>query len=365
MRKILSKFLMIIMLFTLFPTSVLAQTITAITNDYNDLAINYVQFDRLDLTKAEISTTGNIKVSRGTFPQVQNGKTPEDGLVYPHVVIYYEGPLTWGTANRTATENAKLGITSVNGSITMRFPKMATLSDGTKADILIDISDIKVGASAKPETIDNNTKVFFPLINSGIVVENPPNFQYICGGPRTVLDDVTSTLTRAQFTHTNNTTIKVVKPGTTTPIDTSKYPTMLFGAYDLDVQSADIATGKESSEQYAGLYSEGFELLSGFNSPLYLTENTLCVVETVNGNTKIRGTMIDGSTTNSGFVASANPAGFSVKWSGSQNSSATIIGSTMGTTLSNFANVAVTATSGEGGSIEKSGNTSYLINSQI
>ena len=112
------------------------------------------------------------------------------------------------------------------------------------------------------------------------------------------------------------TTVKIVEERTQTAID-SKYDSLMVKFLDLDVIDHSIAHDKTAAERFAGSYSEGIALVSGWKSPIYRTADTTTVMETVGGNQKIRGTKAADGTITSGFIGSAAPQGYSYIWYGS------------------------------------------------
>ena len=153
--------------------------------------------------------------------------------------------------------------------------------------------------------------------------------------------------------------MKIVYRGTNTPIDANKYPNVITKWTDLDVVDHLIATNKSDATRYAGHYSEGIGLVSGYRSPFYVTPDTLVKIDTVDGNQRIRGSGKDGGTIRSGGYFEASAQGFTWTWYGSTGKD----GDGMGSTIHGSPEVSVLATAGAGGSITPAGGSSHPLNS--
>ncbi len=292
------------------PAVSMAQTGLATTADEKDLPTNYVSLQRFDLKDADSFTSTNPKVQlTDQWVHAATGHTPP---VYTFAkALYYKGPLNWGTANRTKTADAKLKPNSIPGEFTFRWNNIARLTDNRTADLQLVLSDWVYNVGAQPESVKNADRDMYVLLagnNLGTnIVDCPPRKGFL----NTDAVEV-STTTSVKMT------FRVLEHGTDTPIDAQKYPTMLFGVVDLDQQDYSIAGEKSDAQKYAGKYSEGVGLLSGFLSPIWLTAGTLERIDTVDGCQKIRGTVEDSTNTLvSGFAAGVAPQEFSFIWYGS------------------------------------------------
>ena len=141
-------------------TAVNAQTGLSSTSSYNDLPVNYVQIGTLDMNSATFTTT-NSKIKKvNNYPYETS-----DGLVTVNTIVY-NGPLTWGTANRSSSADASLGTTNVDGTFSLRYSNAATLPDGTKADVLLTFSEWKIYSGARPSSVSANQSIYMSIINA-------------------------------------------------------------------------------------------------------------------------------------------------------------------------------------------------------
>lgn len=370
-----------LLLFTLFtigagvPTYGATKDLRVTYDRFQELPENYAKITGLPLQEAEITTTnGNIHKYNG---YVGNNQTEKRDFV-----AYY-GAVKFGTRNRNDTSNAVTKANEVKGNITLRWRNRAILSDNTKADVKVVVSGwtFSLGKNQNSK-IGNDTKVYVPILQSS--GPNSKATELCTASPRTKYSvnngTTANSLAGACITTKCNVKIQILQSGTDTPVDEAKYPRLLFGFRDLDVEDTTIAKGKSAAERYNGPYAEGVELISGFESPVALAKKsdsnkamqTLEKVMTVGENLRVcgdgakmeaynkaTGTSGDNGTYYSGFISPVQPQGFSFKWTGSIS----ISGKMMGTALWTQPEVAVKATRGEGGSIQKEGLTTYIINS--
>lgn len=292
------------------PLPSMALTDLSTTMNENDLPTNYVSLKRFDLKDADSFTSTNPKVElTNEWVHAATGHTPP---VYTFArALYYKGPLKWGTANRTKTEDAKLKANSIPGEFTFRWNNIAMLTDNRTADLELVLSDWVYNVGALPDSVKNPDRDMYVLLagnNLGTnIVDCPPRKGF---ANTDAVEVSTTTSVRMTF--------RVLEHGTDTPIDPGKYPTMLFGVVDLDQPDYSIASEKTDAKKYAGKYSEGVGLISGFESPLWLTAGSLERFDYVDGNQKIRGTTEDDTNTLiSGFAAGVRPQEFSFIWYGS------------------------------------------------
>lgn len=358
-KRIMSLIMLIIMVFTLVPSETLAQTGFTITNSTNDLGVNYANiYPRIGTGSATFSSTNSaLKVDHNNFVFYDTSSNTERQY---DTTLYYEGKLNWGTANRTSTADAVLGVTTVPGTATFRMTNGASLADGTKADILITFKDIKIAVGAIPEGANPNATVKVPLAYSSTETSI---MMHVATHPRT--GNARTTCLQTSFGVEETVTITLVKTGTNTPIDESQYPTVLFAMRDLDIPDYTKASGNTPAQNCAGRYAESCALVSGFQTKLYKTASTQTVNDTVDGSTRIRGLTGDDDemTMDTGFIATASTQGFTYTWRASRPSTGQD-GAMTGTTFNYLPNVSVKAAAGTGGSIEKAGEKSYIINSK-
>ena len=297
--------------------------------------------------------------------------------------VAYYGTVKFGTRNRNDTSNAVTKANEVKGNITLRWRNRAVLSDNTKDDVKVVVSGwtFSLGNNQNSK-IGKDTKVYVPILQSS--GPNSKATELCTASPRTKYSvnngTTANSLAGACITTKCNVKIQILQSGTDALVDEAKYPRLLFGFRELDVEDTTIAKGKSAAVRYNGPYAEGVELISGFESPVALAKKsdsnkamqTLEKVTTVGENLRVcgdgakmeaynkaTGTSGDNGTYYSGFISPVQPQGVSFKWTGSIS----ISGKMMGTALWTQPEVAVKATRGEGGSIQKEGLTTYIINS--
>ncbi len=357
------------------PASAATKDLTVTYNQFEDLPENYVRIIGLPLNEATFTTTNsNIKKFNGYIGNNQTSKRD---------FIGYYGTVKYGTKNRTETADASTASNTISGTITLRWSNQALLSDNTKADVKVVVSNWKFNLGKRTNSnITDSTKVYVPILQEAIAGSNET--ELCSSSPRTSCSTntgtKTDTLTGAAIQAECQVKIQILKSGTDEAIDSTKYPRMLFGFRDLDVADSSLASNKTAAVRYNGAHAEGIELISGFESPVCLAQKTntnpsmqtLVKASTVGNNLRISGdgakyetynnatgTTGDDGTYYSGFISPVTPQEFTFKWTGS----VTTTGKMLGTALWSQPEVAVKATAGEGGAIEKEGTTTYIINS--
>ncbi len=356
------------------PTSAATKDLTVTYDKFEELPENYVRIIGLPLKSATFTTTNsNIKKFNG---YVGNNQTTKRDF------IAYYGTVKYGSKNRTETADASTAANSVSGTITLRWNNQALLSDNTKADVKVVISNWKFNlGKCTNSKISSSTKVYVPILQESSAGSN--NTELCSSAPRTSYSTNSgtnnTTLSGASIQAECQVQIQILKSGTEEAIDPTAYPRMLFGFRDLDVADSSLASNKSASVRYNGAHAEGIELISGFESPVCLAKKsntnpsmqTLVKVSTVGSNLRVSGdgakyeaynkatgTTGDDGSYYSGFISPVTPQGFTFKWTGS----VTTTGKMLGTALWGQPEVAVKATAGEGGTIEKEGITTYIIN---
>ena len=333
--------------------AVFAETdIEIVREDYDALPVNHVEIGELKFEDGELSGSSDDFCAKEFYDSISTNISERN-------CIAYYGKVNWGTSNTTESADAKMSKTDIPGSFTLRFADKATLSDGSKADVLFEFSDWEVWLGAKPDTVKDSDKVYIIILKPN---ENG-DIMLTTGMPRTDAgeEDALQTTIKQKI----KVTAKIVESGTDKSID-EKFDNMLMGFVDLDVHDNSIASGKTDKERYEGEYAESIELVSGYSSPLLTASEatTKVDIETANGNVKIHGNAGDEDTLDSGFVCPVAPQGYSYYWYGSHNYNKAVKGlSCMGTKLAQLDKVSVGASAGTGGSIEKEGSTSYALNS--
>ncbi len=356
------------------PTSAATKDLTVTYDKFEELPENYVRIIGLPLKSAMFTTTNsNIKKFNG---YVGNNQTTKRDF------IAYYGTVKYGSKNRTETADASTAANSVSGTITLRWNNQALLSDNTKADVKVVISNWKFNlGKCTNSKISGSTKVYVPILQESSA--GSINTELCSSAPRTSYSTNSgtkdTTLSGAAIQAECQVQIQILKSGTDEAVDSAAYPRMLFGFRDLDVADSSLASNKSAVVRYNGAHAEGIERISGFESPVCLAKKsntnpsmqTLVKPSTVGSNLRISGdgakyesynnatgTTGDDGSYYSGFISPVTPQGFIFKWTGS----VTTTGKMLGTALWGQPEVAVKATAGEGGTIEKEGVTTYIIN---
>ncbi|MBQ3281615.1 MAG: hypothetical protein IJH41_04335 [Eubacterium sp.] len=322
-----------------------------VTNDYSELPVNNVKIGSMDFDDAEF-TSLDSRIKKGDFQYYQNGEAVNAPTIY---WVSSTAP-KFGTTSATSTADAKLGSNSISGDIfTLKFAGAATLPDGEVADVLLTFSDLWFGLS-KNVNGTTGSKYYYPIIKAG----SDGNTVY-CNTSIGTSTKNSGRIKGLSAATRIRTTMTIVDPDTDEPVDEMDY---ILGFRDLDVQDNTSATGS-NVDRYAKHYSEGIGLISGFGEPAYLTEDTLIRQDTWDNVTKLRGTANSSSGIKSGFDIPVSTAGFSYYWYGTRvfATSNQTPGGAMGTTFGISPEVDVLASSGAGGTIEKEGERSYLVNS--
>lgn len=336
-----------------------------VTNgQYQNLPKNHVQINELKIEDAQFTTTNN------QFELVDNTNGQISG-VGEGSGIYYHGPVTYGTANRTSTADAVTATNNISGSFSLLFTDGATLSDGKSANVKITISDIyfELGANTGVQTST-------PYII--LMKDYDGTFEYKTSAPSITPENGTTAAntTGADIGTKYKVTIEILDKETNSPIS-SDYEQMLYGTYDVDLFDKLVAGNKTRVEKFDGEYSESVILKSGFAGPVALAPNTSDPLNTnflktqnANGDLRILGDGAkyqanvdaggsggDVNTFNSGFIVPVNPQGFSFYW----NASSVATGEA-GTSVYTLPKPKVLASAGANGTIEKPGTTEYVLN---
>lgn len=322
------------------------------TNNYSQLPVNNVQINYLNFNTAEFTSLNSV-IKKGSFQYLI------DGAAQSCTSIYWTSSTApkFGTSNATSTANANLGSNTVSGNLfKLRFKNSATLPDGTKADVLMVFSDLYFGLS-KNTNGTTGSNYYVPIIR----ITSAGAGRY-CNSGVGINTNNSGRLMSVRSATRIKTTVKIVQPGTETAVQDMQY---ILGFRDLDVKDNTTATGS-SVDRYAGHYSEGIGLISGYSQPVYLSSGSYIRQDTWDSVPKLRGTRSsDGGGIESGFDISVKTGGFSYYWYGSHNMPGTTAdrGGAMGTAFGYSPTVTVYASAGSGGSIEKPGATTYLVNS--
>lgn len=341
-------------------------------SQFSQLKTNYIQITGLDFSNMD-------------FEGDHKGYTVETG--YPGIntktalkLLIWTGKLSNGFGG-THVKNDKDAVLKFNNlpEVTMRFNNAARAAGDSESDydVLMTLSNIKIGLTESyNEDIDDNTTIKINLATDGgsLVVVSPktsfskPDY------------DSTNKNSGAGIATKLKVTMKVVRHGTTDAIS-SNYPYMLITFKDLDARDRTLRKDSTPAEWWSGKYAEGVELLDGWQSPAVMAPVTediynTCLVRTETtseGNTRFSGDgelldeLIDltnnagpgdFNTLYSGFIAAADPQGFSFNWTGSLTGGRAANGC-MGSTIAGQPTVAVWAKrTGEGAEASSLGNSS-------
>ena len=139
-------------LYVSLPARSFAVTGLSTTSSESDLPTNCVSLQRFDLKDADSFTSTNPNVQlTDQWVHAATGHTPP---VYTFdKALYYKGPLSWGTANRTKEEDAKLKANRISGEFTFRWNNIARLTDNTTADLVLVLSDWVYSVGELPDEI--------------------------------------------------------------------------------------------------------------------------------------------------------------------------------------------------------------------
>lgn len=365
--KMMKKILLLFSLF--FVTNVYAaSSIEAKYDNFNVTEENFAKVrSDIGLKNAKISITGAdsnyIKV--GNYNNIGAEKT-----------VYYYGPLTFSDVSSASATGYK---NEINATIEFRWENGVILNDGNYADLLMTIDNIELFVTSDITNITSNGMYYSGLVYGDNHVELTSDFPKVSIASK-IWDELTISeqllvLTGSSIGNSYRVNIKIVKPGTNTPID-SKYKNMTFGAYDLDIRDKTVVVDDPTTninsikEQYRGYYVEGLELMSGVNSTVHMASNNpisnnlreqSVITYNPNGphgglkiyadgekftNTAIRSATRDSGTYYSGFITSVSPQGFTFYWTGSD----------CGTTLFSVNDFAINERHNYGGTV---GTTSY------
>ena len=323
------------------------------THDFNDLRANHVKLELEDIEYEDVV----FETTNSQFEYRDWQLESKTGEVRDCKVVCYHGPVSWGTKNRTQTEDAVFGKKEIAGSFTIRLKNKAVLPDGKRADILMRFYDLKLYSGAMPDGVSAGQSLYAQIVHIG----GDGMIRHDEGPYRTSLDK-SSWVRPINCSQEITTTISVVEHGTTDPID-PKYDTMMMRFKDIDIADMMVATGKLSELRYGGKFSEGIAFVDSWYGPYRVSDPTKIVSDNVDGVQKLRGSGNDEETPESEFIAAGSPKSLTYKWYGSLFKGATAeYGDMMWTVIGTAPDVTVKAGAGEGGSIEKEGLTSYILN---
>jgi len=202
-----------------------------------------------------------------------------------------------GHADSSYTSIPESSTASPEGSVTLTWPGVATLLDGSKADLEMTLSNIFFD---KPYKVDPPTGTTERLLDTA--AHGPIAVMHSNGfiGPR-LLD----TAERVGMTCTVN--VRIVKDGS--PVD----GTVLVSTYDLD-QGND--TNKQYTEYFNGKYKESFRVDEGDQSDAFIPSDSVLDIDGM----KFTSTRSDNNTYKTGFVVLADAGeGMTLTWWGQGN----------------------------------------------
>ena len=322
---------------------------------YDALPVNYAQIKDLDLAHAVIESGSGYSIEKG---YTTKSDKYDDLLLWTGKL-----PSGFGSSNPTNDHAASLKK-NVLPDVTLRFPGGAALSDGKSCDVRLTLSSITVNIGASlVDSITDSTKLKIHIGTGwGCLSVSCPKTTF------SIKDNTPSGTGKnsgATIATRLKATIQLVNKGTNTPIDQTKYPTMLIEFKDLDTRDHTGKKSLTSTQEFNGVYAEAVEMTgSGWVGSAVLGPKTndlantrlVKAITTDAGNTKIKpdGEVLsqfiekydppsgDGNTLWSGFVAAVKPQGFSFYWTGS------ILGgknnmTSMGTSIGGQPTVAVKA----------------------
>ena len=301
------------------------QQIRALSEITEQLPMNYVKLKGLK--------TGNAQIESGSGWSIKTGYASSSNKITQ--LLVWTGKLTYGSKNVSTKENASLH-TNTLPSVTLRFPNTALKADGTSADVLMTLSEIKYSVGKpKMSGITNNSNVQVCIYaGTGNFIGSAPKTGWSIPSPTEKNYNVCCT-TCVRF----KATFRIVEPGTNTSINASQFPTMNIHFKDLDVASWNTRSGAKPTERFTATWAESIEMVDGWSSPIVLAGETsdlanTCLVnpQSVNGNTRIvgngpllenfvetynMGEVREPDSLYSGFVAGVSTQGFSLYWTGS------------------------------------------------
>ena len=277
----MKKILVFIITSFLLMVNVIAQQATSSPNvvydNFNITEPNHakISISLKTLDPSNMTVTGNdaAKINFSDFNNWYDGGFAE-GVSVRGKGLYYTGPITFGSGTSTAKN-------SIDAVVALRWNNAAALYDGTKADVLMTISDIEFNVRALGNSSLNANGTFNVLI---ALSEDEEALWFYSINPQTRVlkgDEVFENLTTDQKnaltskSYSGNSykvNIKILKHGTNTPID-SKYQNLAFGMKDFDVTDKTI-NSSDIIEQGAGQYNEGIELIEGFDSLVHFATAT-------------------------------------------------------------------------------------------
>ena len=330
-------------------TNILAETATSSPSVlYDNFNVTEPNHAKLSISLKTLDNS-NITITGNDASKIKKGKYNNwyyDGVSAIGEAIYYAGKLNFGTGTGT-TKN------SIDAEIQMRWPNAATLYDGTKADVLMTISDIEFNVKKLGNTSLSENGTYYVLI---ALSSDDSSFWFYSQVPQTRVltnekyEDLTETqqnaLTSKSYSgNSYKVNIKLLKHGTNTPID-SKYESLAFGMKDIDITDKTVDTSSLTTDsqkilaQGNGRYNEGVEFINGFDSTVHFASETpldgfniteQSIVKTITGphggvkvmvdpakkaNDTIRPNHADENTYYSGFITMASPQNLTFYWTG-------------------------------------------------
>ena len=140
---------------------------------YADLPVNYVQLQKLRLQDAVLVNATNYVLNTGWSGEATGSDSDKCRI------LYWKGTVRFGGEPRTETADTDAVTNSLPGSVTLKFPEKALLSDGKTADVIVKIDDLKVDLSKSRESsINNNTTL------GVIVMQDNDRIEMTVGSPK-------------------------------------------------------------------------------------------------------------------------------------------------------------------------------------
>ena len=373
-KRIASLIMLVVMMFTLIPTEAFAVEAGQPSYDnFEDIETSDVAIDGvLSVGNADEFTTTNPAFAKQTgWHQILGQQRQTD-------MITYTGKFNFGTGRGTGlVENI------LPGEFSLRWNSKAILSDGTRADIILTTSEIKVNLKNPSKPTDANTNYLVTILKENTV--NAEGEVCLPSAISSKYEENADLVVGPYLGLSVKFTLKVVKSGTNTPID-AKYKGINLAFIDIDtrdVLSTNVTDftddGTDNNKENnliagSGRLAESIEFTSSsnVNGPVHLASNT-----PVNGNARNQSLVIAVSGNNGGTRYKANPEKMTDKsirnkysdnttyWSGiivnvkPQESSFYWTGTSCATNILMQPKGPIIATAGAGGSIEKPGKTEY------
>ena len=222
--------------------------------------IEFKDFDLDDATITYLDGNGNtISASNSPFKLSHTSGTNAAN-------IYYNGPINFGTG----AAPDELGMISVPGSIVMRFPNAAVTENGTKCDVIVKMTDVKVYAAsfidANANGYDDNDDFYVRLCYTD------PNGGYFWSASSTVNEDATHH-TYADVANTFKANAYNTKKFEVDIVASSRSGAGLAGKKAVwgvtDIDSLNGAEAYSSEGVFQGEESESIELIDNFDSTIF------------------------------------------------------------------------------------------------